>query len=46
MDNSVHVHMVYLTSWVDENNNVQFRDDVYKYDRMQKKLIYKSNKYM
>ena len=40
------VHMVYLTSWVDENNNVQFRDDVYKYDRMQKKLIYKSNKYM
>jgi len=40
------VHMVYLTSWVDENNNVQFRDDVYRYDRMQKKLLYKANQYM
>ena len=34
------VHMVYLTSWVDENNNIQFRDDVYKYDKIQKKLLY------
>lgn len=40
------VHMVYLTSWVDENNNVQFRDDVYRYDRMQKKFLYKANQYM
>ncbi|WP_122892872.1 L,D-transpeptidase family protein [Arcobacter peruensis] len=40
------VHMVYLTSWVDENNIVQFRDDVYRYDRMQKKLLYKKNQYM
>jgi len=40
------VHMVYLTSWIDENNNLQFRDDIYKYDKMQKKLMYKSNKYM
>ncbi|KAB7883069.1 L,D-transpeptidase family protein [Poseidonibacter ostreae] len=40
------VHMVYLTSWVDENNNLQFRDDIYKYDKIQKRLMYKSNKYM
>jgi murein L,D-transpeptidase YcbB/YkuD len=40
------VHMVYLTSWVDENNNVQFRDDIYKYDKIQKRLLYKSNKHM
>ena len=40
------IHMVYLTSWVDENNNLQFRDDVYRYDRIQKKLMYKSNKHM
>jgi murein L,D-transpeptidase YcbB/YkuD len=40
------VHMVYLTSWVDENNRIQFRDDVYKYDKIQKRLMYKSNKYM
>lgn len=35
------VHMVYLTSWIDENNNLQFRDDIYRYDKMQKKLMYK-----
>jgi len=35
------VHMVYLTSWVDENNNIQFRDDIYRYDRIQKRLMYK-----
>ncbi|MAD42594.1 MAG: hypothetical protein CL623_09410 [Arcobacter sp.] len=40
------VHMVYLTSWIDENNNLQFRDDIYRYDRMQKKLMYKTNKHM
>ena len=40
------VHMVYLTSWVDENNKLQFRDDIYRYDKMQKKLLYKSRKHM
>ncbi|MGA1938861.1 L,D-transpeptidase family protein [Arcobacter sp. YIC-310] len=35
------VHMVYLTSWVDENGKLQFRNDVYRYDRIQKKLLYK-----
>jgi murein L,D-transpeptidase YcbB/YkuD len=34
------VHIVYLTSWVDENGKLQFRDDIYKYDRMQKDLIF------
>ncbi|MGA1931244.1 L,D-transpeptidase family protein [Arcobacter sp. YIC-464] len=35
------VHMVYLTSWVDENGKLQFRNDVYRYDKIQKKLLYK-----
>ncbi len=34
------VHIVYLTSWVDENGKLQFRDDIYKYDKMQKDLIF------
>lgn len=35
------VHMVYLTSWVDENGKLQFRNDIYKYDKIQKKLLYR-----
>jgi len=46
LDKKIPVHMVYLTSWVDEKGKVQFRDDVYRYDRMQKKLLYKKNQYM
>lgn len=46
LNKKIPVHMVYLTSWVDENNNLQFRDDVYRYDKIQKRLMYKSNKYM
>lgn len=34
------VHLVYLTSWVDENGKLQFREDIYKYDSMQKELLY------
>lgn len=34
------VHIVYLTSWVDDEGEIQFRDDIYDYDRMQKKYIY------
>ncbi|MCP4969458.1 MAG: L,D-transpeptidase family protein [Arcobacter sp.] len=34
------VHIVYLTSWVDENGKVQFRDDIYKYDKIQGNILY------
>ncbi len=40
------VHIVYLTSWIDENNNLQFRDDIYRYDQIQKKVIDYSNRSM
>ncbi len=33
------VHIVYITSWVDNDGKLQFRDDVYRYDKMQKNLI-------
>ncbi len=34
------IHLVYLTSWVDENGVLQFREDIYDYDNMQKELLY------
>lgn len=34
------VHIVYLTSWVDEEGELHFRDDIYKYDKMQKRLMF------
>lgn len=40
LKNRIPVHIVYLTSWVDENGKLQFRDDVYKYDKMQEDLIF------
>lgn len=46
LNRKIPVHMVYLTSWIDENGKIQFRDDVYKYDRMQRKLLYKKNQFM
>lgn len=43
LDKKIPVHMVYLTAWIDENGVVQFRDDIYKYDEIQKELLYKTN---
>ena len=35
LKNSVPVDIVYLTSWMDQNGELQFREDVYGYDAMQ-----------
>ncbi|PST92799.1 L,D-transpeptidase [Photobacterium jeanii] len=34
LKNKVQVHLIYQTAWVDDEGLVNFRDDVYKYDRM------------
>jgi murein L,D-transpeptidase YcbB/YkuD len=34
------IHLVYLTSWVDEDGRLQFREDIYNYDKIQKELYY------
>ncbi len=39
LEASIPVHMVYLTSWVNENGVIQFRDDIYSYDKMQYELL-------
>ena len=36
LKNSIPVDIVYLTSWVDNDGVLQFRDDVYGYDDLQK----------
>lgn len=33
------IHLVYLTSWVDEEGILQFREDIYDYDKMQLDLF-------
>ena len=40
LNKKIPVHIVYLTSWVDEDGRLQFREDIYNYDRIQKKLLY------
>ncbi len=37
LKNSIPVDIVYLTSWMDQNGELQFREDVYGYDAMQSK---------
>ena len=34
------IHIIYLTSWVDENGTLQFREDIYNYDKIQKELLF------
>ena len=40
LSKKIPVHLVYLTSWVDEEGQLQFREDVYNYDKIQKSLYY------
>ena len=34
------IHIIYLTSWVDENGVLQFREDIYNFDKIQKELLF------
>jgi murein L,D-transpeptidase YcbB/YkuD len=40
LNKKIPIHIVYLTSWVDENDVLQFREDIYNYDNIQKELLY------
>ena len=40
LSKEIPVHIIYLTSWLDENGKVQFRDDIYKFDKLQRKFLY------
>lgn len=33
------IHLIYLTAWVDANNQLIFGDDIYQYDRYQQRVI-------
>jgi len=41
LKNTVPVDIVYLTSWVDYDGKLQFRNDIYNYDKMQLKSFRK-----
>ncbi|MEA1880037.1 MAG: murein L,D-transpeptidase, partial [Campylobacterota bacterium] len=38
---TVPVDVVYLTAWVDYDGQIQFRNDIYNYDKMQLKSFRK-----
>lgn len=40
LEKKIPIHIVYITSWVDENGVLQFRDDIYNFDKMQKELLF------
>ncbi len=37
---NIPIHIVYLTAWVDENGVLQFRDDIYGYDKIQSQVLF------
>ncbi len=39
LSKKIPIHIVYLTAWV-ENNKLQFREDIYDYDKIQSKLLF------
>ena len=41
LNKKIPIHIIYLTTWVDDNNNIQFRDDIYGYDKVQRDILYK-----
>ena len=41
LTNKIPVHLVYLTSFIDEKGNLNFRDDIYNYDEKQLKYFIK-----
>lgn len=40
LDKKIPIHIIYLTSWVDENGVLQFREDIYNFDKIQKELLF------
>ncbi|XOB61011.1 L,D-transpeptidase family protein [Campylobacterota bacterium DY0563] len=45
LDKKIPVHIVYLTSWIDDNGIIQFRNDIYNLDKIQEKILYNQEIY-
>jgi L,D-transpeptidase YcbB len=39
LNKKIPIHIVYITSWVDENGVLQFREDIYNFDKLQKEFL-------
>ncbi len=42
LETKIPIHVIYLTSWVNHDGAIQFRDDIYSYDTMQYELLNKA----
>lgn len=40
LSKKIPVHIIYLTAWVNDEGTLQFREDIYNYDTMQKELFF------
>lgn len=40
LNKKIPIHFIYLTSWVNDEGILQFREDIYGYDNLQKELMY------
>ncbi len=40
LSKKIPVHIIYLTSFVEENGKLPFREDIYNYDKIQEKLMF------
>lgn len=40
LEKTIPIHIVYLTAFVDENGVLQFRDDIYGFDKIQQQIMY------
>lgn len=40
LDKKIPVHIIYLTSWIDDEGKLQHRDDLYNYDKMQGDILF------
>lgn len=39
LDKTIPIHIVYQTTWVNEKKQIQFREDIYGFDKIQEELI-------
>lgn len=42
LDEKIPVHLIYKTAWVDENKQLQFRDDIYGFDKISMPVLKRS----
>ena len=39
MNNKLRIHLIYLTAGMNSNGELEFRNDLYNYDKYQKRIV-------